>query len=475
MELTTPNFLFIFLPITVILFLIIRPSYRSWLLIIASMIFYGWSNQNNLYITLTIVLINYGLVWGVSKAKEHARLMGGIFYFSLALNIFIFIFYKVLPLNPWLIFNQINLNELTYPLGLSFILFQILSYLLDVYRSKDKMVAGLADYLLYILLFPKLILGPITRYRDLAGSIHSPQISLDHINQGAHRFVTGLAKKILIADQLAPLVNAGFALKSPVYSTASTWLVLAAYTLQIYYDFSGYTDMAIGVSAIFGFKLPENFNKPYWSRNLTEFWRKWHMTLTGWFREYIFSPLEFKRRRTTFLRQQQHILLIFILTGLWHGFTLNYLVWGLFNGFVLSVEMTFLSKWLKKIPPVLQHIYLMAVVTLGWVFFRSPSLVFALQFIKRLFIYRQGSILDFSQSAPLILVNNSVFGVMLIAALGILPLAQIGQKWLPENGGGEKSRLWVAVARDVALLLCLLLSLAAIATTGFTPSIYGSF
>lgn len=269
------------------------------------------------------------------------------------------------------------------PLGISFYTFQSMSYTIDIYRGNVKATSQMIDYLCYVTAFPQLVAGPIVRYKTIAEQLHSRTTTIYDFAWGAKRFVYGLAKKLIIADSLAAPVDAIFQLPADQLTTQLAWIGITFYTLQIYFDFSGYSDMAIGLGRIFGFKYPENFSYPYFSRSIREFWRRWHITLSTWFRDYLYIPLG--GNRGTPLRTTINLFTVFILCGLWHGASYNFLAWGLAHGFLLSLERTRFDKFLGKIHPIFQHIYVLIFVVLIWVLFRTETLIEASNFYSALF------------------------------------------------------------------------------------------
>jgi alginate O-acetyltransferase complex protein AlgI len=320
-------------------------------------------------------------------------------------------------------------------------------------------------------------MGPIARYNKINPQFEELDVSWERITRGSKRFIRGLAKKILIADQLAVVVNAGFDLPTPSFSTPLAWFILLSFSLQIYFDFSGYIDMGIGIAAMMGITLPENFNAPYLSRNLSEFWRRWHMTLMAWFRDYVFYPLEFRRRKTKILRQETNTMLVFFLTGLWHGLNGHYLVWGIMQGLIIVFENSRFGKWMRKIPILVQRVYFILVILMSWVFFRSPNLRFALLFFKRLFIVGQnGQTYPFSMTQPLPIINNSVWVAFIVGIVCLLPI----KEWRPIQAlqsklAGTKWNWMVSPLIDFGYIVLLVTSLCMLAVQTFVPSIYGKF
>jgi alginate O-acetyltransferase complex protein AlgI len=363
-----------------------------------------------------------------------------------------------------------------YPLGLSYVTFQIIAYLLEVYNNKVADEKNLLNFSFYLLLFPKIPVGPITRYSQLQDQIKNIRVEPLDVADGLRRFIVGFAKKALIADTLARVVTPIFNLSSsPTISPSIAWLVLISYSLQLYFDFSGYTDMAIGVGRMMGFRFTENFDLPYMSKNIGEFWRRWHISLSNWFRDFVFYPLE--RRRFKWIGQPINILIVFILTGLWHGLTRNFVIWGLIHGLALVLESTFWGRKLRTFWVPLQHIYTLSVILVSWVFFRSPTPHFALVFLRRLLGDVQGlKPLPFDITSPLPFIEPTFVIALLAGILFSLPVGQ----WLASILKGIPDdklvlKISLQIFNDLSLIFLLILAIAAVASSSFNPGIYGAF
>ena len=305
------------------------------------------------------------------------------------MDVLILVFYKYLGFFgdtlSALVKIDLGIKTQLLPLGISYFTFSGISYLLDVYHRVEKPEKNILRFTSYLVMFPKLLQGPIIRYQQIKNEMENPHFDLEETAIGVRRFVTGLAKKVLLADTFAVVAKRVLELDPQLIGAGVAWYGLIAFSLQIYFDFSGYTDMAVGVGKMFGFKLPENFNFPYMSRSITDFWRRWHMTLTAWFRTYVFIPLEFARKRQTFLRQQTNILIVFALTGLWHGASWNFIIWGAYFGLILAIEASGFGKMLKTIPVFLQRFYALGLIIFGWIFFYQMDLMDWGPFFKALF------------------------------------------------------------------------------------------
>lgn len=316
-----------------------------------------------------------------------------------------------------------------------------------------------------------MISGPIVRYGEISDQIKERRLTFSSAADGARRFIRGMAKKTLIADQLALVDSSVFGNPSGLLPTPLAWLTILCFTLRIYYDFSGYTDMALGLGQILGFQLPENFNFPYIAKSISEFWRRWHMTLSRWFREYIFYPLERKRKQRAGNYQAINILFVFLLTGLWHGVTINFIAWGLLQGIIISMESSGVGEWLKKRWAPIQHAYFLVMIILSWLLFASPSMAFTLQFLKSL-LGLQGTVspLPYSVFPPvqpltwIALVMGILFATPLFANMKAILLAK-----------HEKSKFILQICGDVMFIGLFMFSIIILTGTSFQAYIYGKF
>lgn len=279
------------------------------------------------------------------------------------------------------LFNMnLNIPTIALPLGISFFTFQTMSYVIDVYRHDGKVQNNIFDLALYISLFPQLVAGPIVRYETVDNQISNRKHSMDKFADGVNRFIIGLGKKVIYSNQLGLIADSVFAAQVSELSTLEAWLGIICYTLQIYFDFSGYSDMAIGLGKMFGFDFFENFNYPYISQSVSEFWRRWHISLGSWFRDYVYIPLG--GNRVSPIKQYRNLFIVWSLTGIWHGANWTFMAWGLYYGILIALEKAFLDKLLKKLPQIFRHIYLVFIVMIGWVFFRAENITQAIDFIR---------------------------------------------------------------------------------------------
>lgn len=384
------TFLFFFLPAVLILYLLAGKKGRNVLLLLASLVFYAWGEGVYLLLMLASISLNYSCGRAIHALKDtlYSRLFCIL---AVVLNLLILGFFKYanfLATNLNMLFGSfdlpsIDIEPIRLPIGISFFTFQALSYIIDVYREKVPPQKNLINLGLYIALFPQLIAGPIVRYHDIAKEIAHRQVTLDGMATGVQRFLFGLSKKVLLANPLAMLADTIFTLPESELTTPVAWLGAACYTLQIYFDFSGYSDMAIGLGRMFGFHFLENFNYPYISKSIQEFWRRWHISLSTWFRDYLYIPLGGSRRGS--FRTYLNLLIVFSLCGFWHGANWTFGIWGLYHGLFLIIERTPLGRLQRRMWSPLQIIYTLIIIMIGWVFFRCETLSAAIHYIAVMF------------------------------------------------------------------------------------------
>lgn len=377
-------FIFSFLPVTIVAYYLAPKRVRNGILLLASLFFYAWGEPVYLFLMLYSILFNYVMGIDIARKQRRGKRAGVSLFFAVAVNLLILGFFKYYGFLAENIEALSGMTlpklELSLPIGLSFYTFQSLSYLVDVYRGKAQYQKNILSFGLYISMFPQLVAGPIVQYADIDAQLKEREPSLDKFGQGVRYFIWGLGKKVLLANNLGVVYEAIAAL--PSLSVLSAWVGALAYTFQIYYDFSGYSDMAIGLGKMFGFELKENFAHPYCSRSITEFWRRWHISLGSWFREYVYIPMG--GNRVSVLRHIFNLLVVWALTGLWHGASWNFVVWGLYYGVLLIVEKYLLRRVTERIP-ILGTIYTMLLVIVGWVFFFSPTLLEAKAYLGAMF------------------------------------------------------------------------------------------
>ena len=382
-------FLFLFLPIVLLLYYVLKPlgiRARNTVLLAASILFYGWGEPRFVYIMLASIVLNYlfGLFMSMTDRKILKKLFLSI---GIIINLMLLFVYKYLDFSitnvNTLFGTHIPLRNIALPIGISFFTFQAMSYVIDVYRGKEQVQKNLFDLALYVSFFPQLIAGPIVRYETVAAQIRYREETTEMFCYGIKRFIAGLAKKVLLANTLALVSDTAFDMNPELLSTPMAWLGVLAYTLMIYYDFSGYSDMAIGLGKMFGFTFEENFKFPYISTSITEFWRRWHISMGTWFRDYLYFPLGGSRSETR-ARRVFNLFVVWLATGIWHGANWTFVAWGLFFFVLLSMEKNL--KFFSSIPVVIRYIYTMLFVMCGWVLFRSTSIAGAFDYLGRMFV-----------------------------------------------------------------------------------------
>lgn len=388
-------FLFVFLPIVLVLYYLSGKKYRNYLLLLASLFFYAWGEPTYVVIMLVSIGANYlcGLLVDEKRADK-VRVAGvviSVIFNICMLGLFKYSGFFVKNIN--VVFNtSLPVPEIALPLGISFFTFQAMSYVIDVYRKDAKVQKNIFDLSLYISLFPQLVAGPIVRYQTVANQIEEREHNIIKFGDGVRRFIIGLGKKVLLSNSLGMLADSVFGMQTYQLTVVSTWLGILAYSLQIFFDFSGYSDMAIGLGKMFGFEFLENFNYPYISQSASEFWRRWHISLGSWFRDYVYFPLGGSRRGN--VRTYINLFIVWFLTGFWHGASWTFIAWGLYFGLLIGMEKSYLGKLLNKVPRFVRHIYLLLVVMIGWVFFRADSFSYSIEFIKNMFFMGTNVIFD---------------------------------------------------------------------------------
>ncbi|MDJ0947806.1 MAG: MBOAT family O-acyltransferase [Alphaproteobacteria bacterium] len=474
-------FLFLFLPLVLGIYVLL-PSLRlrNWFLILASLLFYAWGELGYVLILLASIGMNYlfGLLAARTRHGQAGRwVVGAAVAANLALlGTFKYLNFLVDNLNAAAGRTLLELDPVHLPLGISFFTFQALTYVIDIHRGDAPVQRRIDHVALYISMFPQLVAGPIVRYSSIARRLVDRTVTRDDFSAGVQRFVIGLGKKVLIADTLAGPADAVFALPPDQLTTPVAWLGLACYTLQLYFDFSGYSDMAIGLGRMFGFRFPENFRYPYISRSVREFWRRWHISLSTWFRDYVYLPMG--GGRVGHIRVFGNLLTVFVLCGLWHGASWNFVIWGLHHGLFLGLERTRFGDWLAVQPGPLRHGYALAVVMLGWVWFRADTLPAALGYFQALSGASAGAVQPLFLS---ITFPPEVIAALLAGAVGSMPVFRILKKRYltaerPVAGG--RAALMIHGRYGAALvwtLLVLTASAATVAATTHSPFLYFRF
>ncbi len=470
MVFSSPLFVFLFLPSVILacLFFRNRLSIQNGILLFASLLFYAWGEAAYVFLIICSVIFNYlaGLLIHASR-PAFAR---SVLTVSVAGNLLLLGTYKYAnyfydSISLLLDAEWPTLQPVHLPIGISFFTFQAISYLVDVYRKQTQVLRNPFYLGLYISLFPQLLAGPIVRYNHIATQITNRSIRLEDFSEGLVRFCFGLAKKVLVADSVGGLVQEAFGAHPGSLTPSLAWCGLIAFTIQIYFDFSGYSDMAIGLGRVFGFRFRENFDYPYISRSVTEFWRRWHISLSSWFRDYLYIPLGGNRAGR--LRTYFNLWAVFLLCGLWHGASSNFLAWGVFHGTFLVIERGRLGRIIRGLPRPLAHIYLMSVVAVGWVIFRAKNLSEAINYLSTMFSPLFGAAFGSLDST---LVDNQI---LLVAFLGvILSTPAPVRRYAALSASARTSVRYLTCAIPLLLLAA---SMVSIAATTFRPFLYFRF
>jgi len=480
MVFSSPIFLFGFLPIALLFYYLSPRLIKNLVLLLISLLFYAWGEVFYLGVMLTSIISNYFFGLLIYRFLDKPKLSRLYLTLGIIINIALLTSFKyanfitdnVNILFAWLDISAINLAPVHLPLGISFFTFQAISYIVDVYRKEVPSQKNIFNLALYISLFPQLIAGPIVRYHDIASQITSRTHSIELFASGVQRFIYGLAKKMLIANPLGEVADSIFMLSGNDLTMPLAWIGILAYTLQIYFDFSGYSDMAIGLGRMFGFKFLENFNYPYIATSVREFWRRWHISLSTWFRDYVYIALGGSRVST--IRVYINLLIVFILTGFWHGASWNFLIWGLFHGIFLASEHAGLSNILSKMWQPIQHVYLLIIVVIGWVFFRADTLPQAIDYTYSMVnIYNyQTTLYQFAQHLSYEAIYAFLIGTIL--SLSLYPSIK---NYLIKTAGENfiKIACLIDIPRLIILFSLLFLSIIKISSSTYNPFIYFRF
>lgn len=379
-------FLCVYLPLVLLGYYICPKKGKNLFLLIVSLIFYAWGEPKYVFLMIFSILVNYVFGLLMDKHRENKKRLKLLLVISVIIDLGLLSVFKYTDF----IITNINsvfgagfdLLNIALPIGISFYTFQAMSYTIDVYRDDVRVQRNLIDFGMYITMFPQLIAGPIVRYSDVQDQLAERNVTTADFSEGIMRFVVGLGKKVLLANQMGAVWTQIYALGGDI-SALMAWTGAAAYTFQIYFDFSGYSDMAIGLGRMFGFKFPENFRYPYESVSITDFWRRWHITLSTWFKEYLYIPLGGNRRGLA--RQALNLLIVWTLTGFWHGAGWNFVMWGLYYFAILFIEKLFLLKALDKLPRLFRHAYALLLIVIGWVIFASDDVSVMLPYLSSMF------------------------------------------------------------------------------------------
>lgn len=468
-------FLVYFFPIFILLYIICPTRFKNIFLLITSIAFYSWGAPKFIFVILGTTTVDYFLVkkmYYCQKDKERKLFL----FLSLLLNIGLLFYFKycnffIDNFNEALSYvgvKEVSWTKVVLPIGISFYTFESLTYVIDIYRRQHKPLNNFWQYQLYIILFPKLIAGPIIRYHEISDQItdRSKNDTVDNKIIGFSRFCIGLAKKVMIANVMAVEADRIFSLPITEISTYTSWIGMIAYTFQIYFDFSGYSDMAIGIGNFLGFKFPENFNNPYTSGSITEFWRRWHMTLGNWMRNYLYIPLGGNKVKSNF-RLYLNLWIVFIASGFWHGAEWTFIIWGVYHGLFLVLERLFLLKVYNFVGKYLSLLCTFFIVAIGWVLFRSNDLKQALSIIKSLFVYKSGVEYFAEPGFFTILILCFVFSLFILLPFG---------KKIQENVfSPTKFPNSLTITFGLISIVLYFLALGAVSSSGFNPFIYFRF
>jgi len=463
-------FLFFFLPLVIAGYYLLKENYRLYFLLLASLFFYAWGEGKYVLVLLLSIIINYSFGFFIHKSittqqKGIAKVM---LILSVACNLGILFYFKYLnfTINT---FNRFLSASFTYhqivlPIGISFFTFQGMSYVIDLYRQKVKVQKNPVKLAFYISFFPQLIAGPIVRYIDIEKQIYEHDESVEKFASGVQRFIIGLAKKVIIANSMGYITDLIFANQATENTAATAWLGVSCYAFQIYFDFSGYSDMAIGLGRMFGFEFLENFNYPYISKTITEFWRRWHISLSSWFKDYVYIPLGGNRKGNVYA----NLFIVFVLTGFWHGASFCFLVWGLWHGFFLIVERLFTAREVKsKYLVPLRYMLTMLIIIVGWVFFRSPELNYALSYLGIMFGIVKPENVGFTVWYYLSPMNIFMLCLSAIASTPVLKM--IGDFFKIQES------LSLKMISSVLFLVLFFVCIIIVTSTSYNPFIYFRF
>ena len=462
-------FLCIFLPVTFGLHLLL-PGMRAknTLLVIASLLFYAYGEPVYVLLLIGSSFFNYLLAWFVERDPDHKKVW---VVAAVLANLAVLIIFKY---TGFLIssFNSITgaavpVPQIRMPIGISFFTFQALSYVIDVYRGTTKAQKNFGKVLLYVSFFPQLIAGPIVKYRDIAAQITGRKETIRKFAAGIMRFCWGLGKKVLLANSFARVVDEIFKYGPYAVSRKALWLGAILYMMQIYYDFSGYSDMAIGLGKMFGFEFQENFNYPYTAGSVQEFWHRWHISLSSWFRDYVYIPLGGNRKGAACT--YRNLLIVFFLTGMWHGAGMAFILWGLYHGLFLILERVWLGKKLEKLPGIVGWGYTVTAVFFGWILFRAENISLFFTYVRNMFVAHGGTILlsAYLDSKMIFLI---VMGVLFAGVL-----QKIYEKVWVHSAGKIPANGMVTVPRMIACMVIFWLSVAALVNNSYNPFIYFRF
>ena len=462
------TFLFVFLPIVLLIYYISPRPLKNFVILLFSLIFYAWGEPKFIFLIILSILINYIGALQIVKNSSDTEKRKFIFITLLLIDISILFFFKyygfIISSIGSLFGIDLVIRDIPLPLGISFYTFQQISYIIDVYTKKTKVQKNLINFAAYITMFPQLIAGPIVKYNDIESQLKNRNENLTQFSSGVHRFIIGLGKKVLLANSIGAIWSEIKVIPLNEISILTSWIGIIAFALQIYFDFSGYSDMAIGLAKMFGFEFLENFNYPYISKSVTEFWRRWHISVGAWFREYLYIPLGGNKKGN--LIQIRNLFVVWFTTGLWHGASFNFIAWGIYFGVILFIEKIIFKNILNKLPSFLCHIYTLILVLIGWVIFDMNTLSSAMEYISIMFGLSNNLVVD--KLSLFILSNNIV--ILLIGIICSTTLLPNVFKKL--RCSLKKSNIFIIISM---YLIIFILSISYLVGESFNPFLYFRF
>lgn len=451
------TFLFAYFPIVLLVYFLSPLRFRNFILLIVSLFFYGWGEPKYIIVMVFSIFVNWLFGYPIQKYRDtNKNIAKKWLTLCIVFNLALLGFFKYWDFLAGFI-PFISPLGISLPIGISFYTFQTMSYPIDLYRGETNIQKNLVNFGAYVCMFPQLIAGPIVRYVDIDNQLNDHPSSITKFYEGIQRFIVGLSKKVLLANNAGMIFEEISKLSHFDQSVVASWIGIIAYAFQIYFDFSGYSDMAIGLGKMFGFEFLENFNYPYIATSITDFWRRWHMSLSYWFRDYVYIPLGGNRKGKK--RQIINILIVWLLTGLWHGASWNFILWGLFYGIVLLIEKLFLAKYLEKTPTLIKHIYTIIIVLIAWVLFAFTDLSKAINYLSIMF---GGA--KFINAYALYYLRNNIF-LFVICIIACTPIAKTKLNIL------KKYEILI----PVLVLLLLFIDTAFIVDASYNPFLYFRF
>lgn len=462
------TFLFGFLPILLLGYYVV-PSrkFKNCILLVFSLLFYAWGEPKYILLMLVTILISYIMGLLINKYDSKPKVKKLLLTMSIILILAGLIFFKytnfILENITRVTKADITFMDIILPIGISFYSFQILSYVIDLYNKKVEVQRNIFSLALYVSLFPQLIAGPIVRYETVEDELKNRKENLPDILSGFKRFIVGLSKKIIIANNMGLIADSIFVLNNSNIGTLIMWLGVLAYTLQIYFDFSGYSDMAIGLGKMFGFHFLENFNYPYIAKSITDFWRRWHISLSSWFRDYIYIPLG--GNRVSKLKWIRNICVVWLLTDLWHGASWNFVLWGAYFAIILLIEKIFLLKFIEKSPKIIQWLYAMFLIMLGWVIFRCESMELMKNVLSKMFVYQKSDLLKF--------ITENIN--LLFSMLFILPAIVVSFPIVPKLKEKFNKSIIMYAGYNLLILILFSINIVFLTSSSYNPFIYFRF